>query len=35
MSSGIERDKTMADKLMYISNDDAQKCPFCNVKIIG
>ena len=26
--SGIQRDKTMADKLMYIPNDDSQNYPF-------
>ena len=25
--AGIKRDKTMADKLMYIPNDDAKKLP--------
>ena len=27
-SSGIQGDKTMADELMYISNDDTQNYPF-------
>ena len=27
--SGILWDKTMADKLMYIINDDIQNYPFC------
>ena len=24
----------MADKLMYIPNDNTQNCPFCNVKLV-
>ena len=27
---GIYRDKTMADKLMHIPNDDEQNYPFCS-----
>ena len=28
------RNKTMADKLMYIPNDDAQKYPFCKLQLV-
>ena len=31
---GIYRDKTMADKLMYIPNDDTQYYHFCILKIV-
>ena len=30
---GIYRDKTMADKMMYIPNDDTQNNPFCILKL--
>ena len=30
----IYRDKTMADKLMYIPNDDAQNNPFCRLLLV-
>ena len=29
--TGILRDKTMADKLLYIPNDDKQNYPFCYI----
>ena len=29
-----KRDKTMADKLMYISNVEAQNYPFCRLKLV-
>ena len=32
--SGIQRDKTMADKMMYIPYDDTQIYPFCRLKIM-
>ena len=28
------RNITIADKLMYIPNDDAQKYPFCRLKLV-
>ena len=28
------RDKTMADKLMYIPNDDTNNYPFCRLKLL-
>ena len=31
---GIYRDKTMANKLMWISNDDTQKYPFCRLQFV-
>ncbi len=31
LNSGILRDKTMDDKLMYIPNDDKQYKPFCRL----
>ena len=31
--SGIYRDKTIADKLMYIPNDDAQNYLFCRLNL--
>ena len=31
---GIEREKTMADKLMYIPNDDTEYYPFCRLKLV-
>ena len=30
----IGRDKTMADKLMYIPNDDKQNYPFCRLQLV-
>ena len=30
----IPRDKTMADKLLYIPNDDKQKYPFSKLQLI-
>ena len=32
--SGIYRDKTMADKLMYIPNDDKQNQTFCRLQLV-
>ena len=32
--SKIYRDKTVANKLMYISNDDTQNYPFCRLKLV-
>ena len=32
--SGIKRDKTMTDKLMYIANVDTQNNPFCRLKLV-
>ena len=32
--SGIYRDKTMAVKLKYIPNNDAQKYPFCRLQLV-
>ena len=32
--SGIWKDKTIADKLMYIPNDDNQTYPFCRLKLV-
>ena len=29
-----QRDKTMADKLMYIPNDDSQNYPICKLKLV-
>ena len=34
MNTGIEGDKTMADKLMYILYDDNQNYPFCRLKLV-
>ena len=31
---GIQRDKTIADKLMYIPNDDTQNYLFCRLKLV-
>ena len=28
------KDKTMADKLMYISNNDKQNYPLCRLKLV-
>ena len=33
-NSRIERDKTMAYKLMYIPNDDTQYYPFCRSQLV-
>ena len=30
----VLRDKTMADKLMYIPNDDTNNYPFCRLKLV-
>ena len=30
----IQRDKTMADKLIYIPNDAIQNYPFCKLKLV-
>ena len=32
--TGIVRDKTMDDKLMYIYNDDTQNYPFCRFQLV-
>ena len=32
--SGILRDKTVAEKLMYIPNDDTQNYLFCRLQIV-
>ena len=32
--SGILRDKTMDDKLIYIPNDDKQEYPICKLKLL-
>ena len=32
--SGIYKDKTMADKLVYILNDDTQNYPFCRSQLM-
>ena len=32
--SGIYSDKTLADKLMYIPNDDTQNNPFCRLQLV-
>ena len=34
VNSGIYRDNTMADKFMYIPNDNAQNYPFCRLKLV-
>ena len=34
-TSGILRDKTIADKLMYIHNDRKQNCHFGIIKSLG
>ena len=34
MRIGIKRDKTIADKFMYIPNDDTQNYPFCRLQIV-
>ena len=31
---GIKKDKTMADKFIYIPNDDTQNYPFCTLKLV-
>ena len=30
----IQRDKTMADNLKYIPNDDTQNYPFCRLQLV-
>ena len=32
--SGIQRDKAMSDKLMYIPNDDTQKYPYYRLYVV-
>ncbi len=32
--TGISRDKTMHDLLMYMSNDDKQNYSFCRLKLL-
>ena len=32
--SGIQRDKTMADKLMYTPNDNKKNYPFCRLQCL-
>ena len=32
--AGTQRDKTLADKSMYIPNDDTQNYPFCTLKLV-
>ncbi len=32
--SGILRDKTMADKMMYIPNDDTQNLTICRLQLV-
>ena len=34
VTHNCNRYKTMNDKLMYISNDDKQNYPFCNLKLL-
>ena len=34
VSAGSVRDKTMVDKLIYISNDDAQIYPFWKLQLV-
>ena len=31
---GIERDKTMADKIKYVPNDDARNNSFCILQLV-
>ena len=33
LSAGIQRDKTMANKLMHIPNNDSQNYPFCRLQL--
>ena len=33
LSPGIRRDKAMADKLIYIPNDDTQNYPLCRLQL--
>ena len=30
----LKLSKTMPDKLMYISNNDTQNCPFCKLQLV-
>ena len=30
----LKRNRTMADKLIYIPNDDTQYCPFCRLQLV-
>ena len=32
--SGFLEDKTMAEKLIYITNDIKQNCPFCGLQLV-
>ena len=32
--TGIQREKTITDKLMYIPNDDTQNYPFCKLQLV-
>ena len=32
--SGIKRDNTMSDKIVYIPNDDIQEHPFCRLQLV-
>ncbi len=34
VKTGISRDKTMTDKLMYIPNDDTQNYLFCRLQLV-
>ena len=34
MYPGNTRDKTMADKLMYIANDNKQNYQFCKLQLV-
>ena len=34
INSGNQRNMAMADKLMYIPNDDKQNCPFCRIQLV-
>ena len=31
---GIQRDKTIGNKLMYIPNEDSQNYPLCRLKLV-
>ena len=35
LKAGILRDKTMADKFMYIPNDDTPNYPFCRLELVA
>ena len=34
IKTGILRDKTIADKLMYIPSNDTQNYPFCRLQLV-